>query len=269
MDRMPAAALQSSRSHAALIWIIRGTGAFIAGAAVITGCFVLVSLAFFACRVHLLAFIAVLALLLLALGLYGIRRTRIVMAVIFATSACYFFGCLLVTTIRGQPQFSNFGWFGVPLFALGSLAALWLLGVVFGLFIKKGYDMWRRVDKITVADFASVFALFAARVFHYFLPAHLPKAVNDHLWVGFRDPFSDKGSRMLWTWLALYLCYKLIKASLLKILDLNPPVSPQSPIPSVPSVPPDPSDPFVPFNPYDLSKNSPTTFRPSPPLDES
>ncbi len=110
--------------------------------------------------------------------------------------------------------------------------------------------MWRRVDQVTVADFASIFALFAARVFHYFLPAHLPKAINDHVWFIFRDP-GDKGSRMLWTWLALYVFYKLIKASLLHVLEMDPPAPPKVPPRS------DPSDPFTPFNPYDLSKNRP------------
>jgi hypothetical protein len=97
--------------------------------------------------------------------------------------------------------------------------------------------MWRRVDKITVADFASVFALFAARVFHYSLPAHLPKAVNDHLGVTMRDPFSDRGARMLWTYLALYLFYKLIKASLLRVLELDPPAVSQNRPPIDPDIP--------------------------------
>lgn len=253
---MPASAIQPAQPHTALIWLIRGTGAFIAGTSAILGFFVLASIIFFALRGRPLDFIAILALLLLVLGFCGIRRTRGGLAIIFAISACYFFGCLLVATLHGQPLFSvSFGWFGVPLFVLGSLALLWLLGVIFGLVAKKGYDMWRRVDKITVADFASVFALFAARVFHYFLPAHLPSAVNEHLWPHFRDPFNDRGARMLWTWLALYLFYKLIKAYLMRTLELNSPTPPQTP--QNPELPSGLDGPFTPFDPYNLSKNRP------------
>jgi hypothetical protein len=232
---MPAVALQPSQPHTALIWLIRGTGAFIAGASLIIGCCALALIAFAAFRAHLWDFIGIFALLLLLLGLCGIRLTRAVLAVILAIGVCYFFGCLLVTTLHGQPPSVNFGWFGVPLFVLGSLALMWLLGVIFWLSAKSGYDMWRKVDKIAAANFASVFALFAARVFHYFLPGHLPPAVNEHLSVHFRDPFNDRGTRMLWTWLALYLFYKLIKACLLQILELNPPNLPQNP----PSIDPD------------------------------
>ena len=236
--------------HAALLWLIRGTGAFIASASLILGCVVLASIAFAETQAHLLDFVIILALLLLVVGFYGIRRTRVVLAVIFVISACYFFGCLLVATLQGQPQSSaTFGWLGAPLFVLGTLALLWMLGAIFLLISKRGYDMWLRVDKITVSDFASVFALFAARVFHYFLPTHLPEAIKDHVWLIFRDP-GDKGSRMLWTWLALYVFYKLIKAPLMQILDLkDPPQNPQTPS--------RPDDPFIPFDPYNLSQNRP------------
>ena len=232
---------------------MRGTGAFIAGASVLIGCYLLALIAFAACRAYPLDFIAILALLLLALGIYGIRRTGAALAVIFAISACYFWGCLVVTASRGQPEFSNFGWFGSPLIVLGSLALLWLLGFVFYLFITRGYAMWRRIDKITVADFASVFALLAASVFRYFLPVHLPNFVNDHLWVAIRDPFSDRGVRSSWFLLAIYVFYKLIKAYLFQILGLNS-SAPQDPTPPGPD---DTNQPFVPFNPYDLSKNPP------------
>lgn len=253
---MPASASQPSHPHAAFIWLIRGTGVFIAVASVILGVFVLALIAFAAIRAHPLVFFAFLALLLLALGFYGIRRTRIGLVVLFAISGCYFFVCAFVAAARGEPLFSaSFGWFGTPLLVLGSLALLWLLGFMFWIFAKKGYDMWRRLDRITVADFASVFALFAARVFHYVLPAHLPNAFNEHLGPHFRDPFSDKGARALWMWLALYIVYKFIKAYLFRILELNPTDTAQNPPPSGPDEAPD--EPFVPFDPYDLSKNRP------------
>jgi hypothetical protein len=247
---------EAARKHPALIWLIRNTGAFIACASLLIGSYVLALIAFNVCRAHPLDFIAILVLLLLALGLYGIRRTGIALAVIFSISACYFFGCLVVTASQGQPQFSNFGWFGVPLYVLGMLALLWLLGFVFWLFVTKGYDMWRKIDKITVADFASVFAFVAACVFRYFLPVHLPNFVNDHLWVAIRDPFSHIGSRSSWFLLAIYVFYKLIKAYLFQILGLNS-SPPQNPTPPAPDDTDAPDRSFVPFNPYDLSKNPP------------
>jgi hypothetical protein len=251
--KMSIATSEASQRHHALIRLIRYTGALIAGASALMGCVITALIALAVCRAQPLDFIAILALLLLILSVCGVRRTGIILAVIFAVSGCYFLGCLILTTIRGQPQFSNFGWLGRPLLVLGSLALVWLLGFMFRAFALKGYDMWRRIDQITVADFASVFALFAARVFHYFLPSHLPQTVNDHLWVGFRDPFSDRGGRMLWTWLALYLFYRLTKSYLFRLFGLNG-STPQAPT----SLPPDETNrPSVPFDPYDLSRNSP------------
>jgi hypothetical protein len=96
------------------------------------------------------------------------------------------------------------------------------------------------------------------------LPPHLPKVINDY-YAGnaFLAPFVDQGEhsgptyRAALSYIAFFIFYKLIKASLLKILNLNLPTPPQN-LP--PSAPPDSSDPFVPFDPYDLSKNSPATF---------
>jgi hypothetical protein len=235
---MPASASQPSQPHAALIGLIRGTGVFIVGVSVLVVSYIWAAIAFTTIRAHPLDFVALLALLLLALGTCGIRRTGIALAVIFTICGCYFFVRAFIAVTHDQPLFSaNFGWLGDPLFVLGSLALLWLLGTIIRLLIKRGYDMWRRVDKTVVAVFAAIFALFAARVFHYLLPAHLPKAINDHLWPHFRDPFNDRGARMLWTWLALYLFYKLIKACLLQILELNSPNLPQNPPPINPDAP--------------------------------
>jgi hypothetical protein len=239
--------------HRALIWLIRGTGVFIAGASILIGCLVLPTIAFIACRTHPLDFICLSALLLLVLRIYGIRRTRNVLAIIFAAGVLYFFGCCIGAVSQHHPLSVDYGWFGPPLLILGTLALLWLLGALFYLSITRGYDMWRRFDKSVVTDFAAIFALFAARDFHYFLPVHLPRIINEHLSVGLRDPFNDRGSRMLWTWLALYLFYKLVKASLFRVLGLNN-SAPQDPTQLAPD---DTEQPFMPFNPYDLSKNPP------------
>lgn len=144
---------------------------------------------------------------------------------------------------------------------------VFLFVLLFGFISKRGCDMSRKLNPITLADFSSVFALFVAVDWYQFLPPHLPKAVVDYFGSNpFFYPFDEQRSpggltyRAALSYVAFFIFYKLIKASLLKILDLNPPASPQNPVPLVPSVPPNPSDPFVPFDPYNLSKNSP--YRP-------
>jgi fumarate reductase subunit D len=140
--------------------------------------------------------------------------------------------------------------------------------LLYGLIIKKVYcDNFRKniwnVNGDTVANFSIIFALLLAVDWYHLLPPHLPKVINDHLWIIFRDSSDKVGPsyRYWWSFLAFFIFHKLIKACLLQNLGLNPRNPPQNSIQSVPSVPPDPSDPFVPFDPYDLSKNSPT--RPS------
>jgi hypothetical protein len=138
------------------------------------------------------------------------------------------------------------------------IAVTWLAaGIHVSSVCPERYDMWRRIDGTTVADFSSVFALFGARVFHYLLPSHLPQTLNNHLWVGVRESFSDKGGRATWTWLALYFFYRLIKSALFRLFDLNSSTPQASKGP-----PPDETHgSFVPFDPYDLSKNSPPALR--------
>jgi hypothetical protein len=227
----------------------------IAAGSTIVGFWLLALIAFALLRAHPWESIGITALLLFALGRFGARRMKAALAVIFAVGACYFFGCLFIELFQGSfPPAVDFGWFGPPLLVLGALALIGLLGFMFGVLIKKGYAMWRRVDRITVADFASVFALFVARVVHYILPAHLPNFINEQLPAGMRDPFSDRGARALWTYVALYVFYKMIKAALFRTLDLNP--TPPSAISPVSSSSSD-AEPFTPFNPYAPSKNLP------------
>jgi hypothetical protein len=167
--------LQPSQPHAALIWLIRGTGILIAIVSALTGCFLagggLVAL----CRTHPGNFFATLAALLVLVRTCGISRTKIVLIVIFVIAACDFLAVAAFSASRGNVVLPDLGWFGVSLFSLGMFAVLGLLGMIFGLLVKKGYEIWCRIDKATVTDFAFVFALFAARVFHYSLPAHLQK----------------------------------------------------------------------------------------------
>jgi hypothetical protein len=147
----------------ALRRLIRYTGAFIAGASILLGCIITALIAWAVLRAQPLDFIAILALLLLVLSVCGIRRTGIFLAIIFAVSGCYFLGCVIVTTIQGQPQFSNFGWLGRPLLVLGSLSLGWLLGFMFRVFALKD----------TTCGAGSMGLPWL--IFHQFLPCSAPE----------------------------------------------------------------------------------------------
>ena len=135
---------------------------------------------------------------------------------------------------------------------------------------KKFHEDFCKLNADAVAYFSFIFALLLVIDWYHLLPPHLPKAINEHLWIFFRDQGDNPGAsyRYLWSYLAFFLFNKLIRDYVRQVLNLNSPNPPQNPMPSGPSTPPDPSDPFVPFNPYDLSKNSPNTFRPSPPPEQ-
>ncbi len=202
---------EATQEHAVLARIIHVSGAILAVAAMLAGCGALFLILLGLFRLQPLLSAALFTSLLGALYFFGLRRTGFILAVILAVGGCYFFGCLLVTTLHGQPQFSNFGWFGKPAAVLGTLALGWLLGTFFWLFAQKGYHMWQRIDQGTLADFASIFALFATRDFYYFLPSRV--LTDSHVAVVF---------------LAYYVFYRVIKWSLFRIFDLNrvdPPTS--------------------------------------------
>src|ERR1700692_3929987 len=86
---------QLTRSHAVLIWLIRGTGALIAGAS--------------------------------------------------AIATIYFMCGIIGDATRGR--MGSLGWVGVPIVIL-------IVAVVLGLFFKIGYEMFRILNAITVANFA-------------------------------------------------------------------------------------------------------------------
>jgi hypothetical protein len=195
---------QADQEHAALARIIHVSGAVLAVAAMLAGCGVLFLILLGLFRMHPLLSAALFTSLLGALYFFKLRRTGFILAVILAVGGCYFFGCLLVARLRGQPQFSNFGWFGKPAAVLGTLALGSILGALFWSFAQKGYDMWQRIDRGTLADFASIFALFATRVFYYFLPSRaLP---NSHALV---------------VCLSYYAFYRVINWTLFRVFDLN------------------------------------------------
>jgi hypothetical protein len=176
MEKMPATAFQPSQPHAALIWLIRGTGALIALCSTI------------------IAFLVV---------AYQFKR----------------------------PDIDGF------------ISILFVL--LLGFISKRGYDMFRRVDAATVSTFAFISAIIVAIAFYHILPEKIPQIVTDHIG-GFL--FMHRSTVAV---IAFFGFNKVIKAFLLRILELNPPAPPQNAPPS------DPVEPFVPFDPYDLSKNRP------------
>lgn len=182
---MSGSAPQTAQSHAALIWLIRGTGAFIAGAS--------------------------------------------------AIAAVYFVCGIIIGAIRGQ---------------VGSLGPIPILIVLifFGIISKSGYYIFRNVNTTTVANFSFIFALLWAIDWHHFLPPRLPKGMADYCRHNpFLIPFANEGPGPTYRYwlclLAFYIFYKLIKAYLMRVLDLNGPRPPQNPPPFTPSDPDAPEFP--------------------------
>jgi hypothetical protein len=184
-----------------------------------------------------------------------IRRSNALFTGVFVITAFCFLGAIALATSRGPGNGGSLGWFGLfPLFLIGWMLAFLLVVAEVKLFARIVCGIWRTIDKEVVGCFAFVYALFAARVFHYFLPAHLPKAINDHVWFIFRDPGS-RSTRSAWTWLFFYLCYKLINFCLIRVLGLNsaPPSSP----------PHDPDRPDSPLHTF-LHRSRPFQLWPPP-----
>ena len=198
---MPASALQPSRPHPALIWLIRGTGAIIA--------------------------------------------IPSAMLILFAV-------VVMPIMIIINPHRPAIGWMQI-----GIGFSIMILGLLFyGFIAKVGYDMFRKVNAATIANFSFIFSFLTAYTLYHVLPSNLPKFLADH--VGKDAIFFGQGTgpeisyRATLAFLAFLIFYHVIKAYLLRVLELNAPIPPQNPPSS------GPEEPFVPFNPYDLSKNRPT-----------
>jgi hypothetical protein len=200
MEKMPASAPQPAQPHAALIWLIRGTGAILA--------------------------------------------IPSAMLIIFAV-------VVMPIMIIINPHRPAFGWMEI-----GIGFSIMILGLLFYGFIAKiGFDMFRKVNATTIANFAFIFSFLTAHTLYHVLPLNLPNFLVDH--VGKDAIFFGQGTgpeisyRATLAFFAFLIFYNVLKAYLLRVLELNAPIPPQNP----PSSAPD--DPFVPFDPYDLSKNGP------------
>jgi hypothetical protein len=145
---------------------------------------------------------------------------------------------------------------GLPSWMLVFVTLLAVL--IYGVIVKVGYAKFRKVQVISVANFAFIFAYLAAKDLYHLLPLNLPKFIADY--VGDRSPFLSQDDshgisyRTTLAFIAFLIFYNVIKHYLEQVLELNPPNPPQNLPPSDPDVP---EEPFVPFDPYDLSKNSP------------
>jgi len=179
--------------------------------------------------------------------IYLIRGTGASVAGVMALAAIYFSILCVIGAVQGG--MGALGWPGV-------FIAIAIITGVLGLISYVGYGMWLRVDTISVANFAFVFAMLLAVGWYHLLPANLPKAVIEYFWDNpffypFREPNPNPSYRALLSYFAFFLFYKLIKACVVEKLRLNAAPPPKEP-PSSGSC-----GPFIPFNPYDLSKNPP------------
>jgi len=198
MEKMPAATLPPSRSHAPLAWLIRGTGALI--------------------------------------------------AIFFGLMLAFY---LIMVVMNAFHHLQNHGSWIAFLFDL-------LPAILCGGLLLLGFCMWRRIDTISVANFAFMFAFLTARAMYYFLPLSLPKFLGDY--VGPNTPFLGQGDqhgisyRGTLAFIAFVILYALLKDYINRRLGLTP----SNPPPNTPPYDPSTSDgPFVPFDPYNLSKNRP------------
>ena len=199
---MSASAQQSAQPHAALIWLIRGTGALMVIPSAIL-----------------------------------ILFTVVVMPILIIIN----------------PHRPTIDWMQI-----GIGASLLIMGLLFyGFIAKVGYDMFRKVDAIAVSNFAFIFSILTARALYHLLPLSLPKTLSGY--VCDDAPFLAKGQqlgisyRATLAFFAFFIFYYIVKAFLLRILELNASKPPQNPTPSDSSG----EEAFVPFDPYDLSKNRP------------
>lgn len=124
--------------------------------------------------------------------------------------------------------------------------------LLFGLIMKKVFyegfrKDFRKVNTDSVANFSSIFALLLAIDWYLVLPPHLPKAIVDYFGSNpFFYPFDEQRSpggptyRGMLSFVAFYIFFRLIKAYLMHILDLDSPEPPQN-LPTPP-----PTDPDIP-----------------------
>ena len=112
---------------------------------------------------------------------------------------------------------------------------------------KRGYDMFRKLNTVIVADFSFVFALVVAVGWSNSLPLLLPKAIAEYCaGNAFFYPFLKQGPGPTYRYylglVAFIVFYKLIKAWVLQTLELNA----STPSKGRPQLPNDPSSPEFP-----------------------
>ncbi len=78
------------------------------------------------------------------------------------------------------------------MFLLGMIVFM-AVGVLFyGLIAKVGYDMFRKMNPTTVANFAFIFSLLTAHLLYHLLPTTVPNFIAAH--VGKGSPLFGQGS---------------------------------------------------------------------------
>ncbi len=119
-----------------------------------------------------------------------------------------------------------------PLMILARIGGLALVGSIFALFAKAGFDMFRNVDATAVENFAFIFAALSARVFystsHWALnewPLHFSEGHS----LRFSLPASHPSEILyLIAFLSFFLFRRVYISALMSILELNPKNPPDS-----------------------------------------
>jgi hypothetical protein len=153
-----------------------------------------------------------------------IRGTGALIAGVSVIAIVYFVCGIMVDAIHGR--MGSLGWIGL-------FIAILIAGIVLGLFFKIGYEMFQKLNAITVANFVFTLSIvFGWDFYHLLLLSRVPNRVT-----GFDE-------RQSITFIACYFFYRITKAILLRVLGLNTPDSapnfppnPKIPGPDVPEFP--------------------------------
>jgi hypothetical protein len=98
--------------------------------------------------------------------------------------------------------------------------------VIFGLLVKIGFHMFRRVDAVAVQNFSFIFAVFTARALYEIAPRGWLRKLAEHFAAG--SPFlaprhGGSGLLALAAFLSFFFFRRLYASALMNILGLNPP----------------------------------------------
>ena len=109
-----------------------------------------------------------------------------------------------------------------------------ILGLfIYGLIAKFGYEMFREVKAPTIANFSFIFSFLTAYALYHLLPLSLPKILADymenHLSLLGQGGGPGFSYRLALAIIGFFIFNSVVKAYLLRVLELTPPNPSQSP----------------------------------------